>query len=192
MQEEKKPNRIIVFALASLLTSSVLSAVLAVAGFLALLPYFVFLSAVLLTPFVNVFLYALYAGKNLDPTVRRAVTGIVSALGAYMFVCFMMGVVSGVYGAVPLEMEEMQEFEMGEYTGKLPAVFGNALAYFVSPGRLWQDVAARGERMWGLIAASAFFAQIGLPQLFIPARVKLPEPAGIAHQKKAVQKQKKR
>ncbi|MDR1668676.1 MAG: hypothetical protein LBR76_01795 [Oscillospiraceae bacterium] len=176
MQEEKKSA--VPFILASLLSVAVLSAVLAVAGFLAMIPYAVFASAILATPFVSVLLFALFLNNaGMSVPVCRAVTGFVSALGAYLFLCFMMGAVSGVYGAYPLEMDEMREVEFSVYIENLPVIFANALLYFIKPGQLWQDIMARGDAVWGLAAAGALFAQIGLPQVFIRARVTEPEPA---------------
>ncbi len=189
MQEEEKKKRggVVSFALTSVLTVSVVSAVFAVAGFLAMVPYIVFVSAIVLTPSVSVLLFMLFS-RNADMSflVCRVVTGVVSAVGAYLFVCFTMGAVSGIYGAYPLEMEEMREVELSAYIENLPVIFGNALLYFVSPGRLWQDIVARGETVWGLAAAAALFAQIGAPQIFIRVREKPPEP--VVQQKRPIQK----
>ncbi|MDR1691965.1 MAG: hypothetical protein LBR72_01275 [Oscillospiraceae bacterium] len=184
MPEERRRSGAATYAFGSLLTITVLSAVLAFAGFLFMPPYLVFASAAVVAPFVNVLLFALFSRNLLvGAAVGRILTFLVSAVGVYVYLCFLMGTVSGVYGPDALYAEDMQYFELPEYIEALPAVVGNALAYAFSPGHLFQDIIARGDAVWGHIAAAALFAQIGLPQVFIKVR-KPPEPETPAQVKK--------
>ena len=159
------------FLLTGIPVSVVIPALFAAAGFLLFIPYLNLASALLLTPAVCILLFKLLFRKTAMGTPQaRVLIGVASLLGAYVYICVMAGVLSGVFGSVPVEMEDMLDIEVMEYIERAPVIFRNAANRFLAPGLLWQDVTAWNEEGWALIAAAALFAQIGLPQLFIRQR----------------------
>ena len=170
MKKDKHKERsgALFFLLTGIAVSAVVPSLFAFAGFLYCIPYLNIASAALISPLVCTLLCRIFSKKlRVAPLAARVLTAIPSVLGAYIFVCVLTGTLSGVFGALPLETELMNDVEMMEYIKRAGTVFGNAANYFLSPGLLWQDIAARGETMWAMIAAAALIAHFGLPQMFI-------------------------
>ncbi|MDR0294312.1 MAG: hypothetical protein LBH95_09215 [Oscillospiraceae bacterium] len=162
------------FRLTGTVVSAAVPALFAVAGFFFYIPYLNLASAVLFTPLVCALLYKLlFMRTRMGVPSARVATAVVSALGAYVHVCVLTGVLSGIFGAWPVGTAVMAETELMEYIKGAGTIFGDAAHYFLTPGLLWQDLAARGEAGWAMIAAGGVIAQIGIPQLFIRRR---PEP----------------
>jgi len=166
----KESSGALLFLLTSLALSAAVAALFAVAGFLAFIPYGNLASAVLLAPAVCILLYTVLLKKTrLGPLPARVLTGISSLAGAYVYICVIMGALSGIFGQFPVETEIMRETEMMEYLHRIMVILGNAFQYMSYPGLLWQDFAAWNSEGWPMIAAAAFTAQTVLPQIFFRA-----------------------
>lgn len=170
--KHKGKSGFLFFLLTGAVVSVIVPALFAAAGFLYMIPYLNIAGAVLLSPVFCLLLYKLLLKKtHMGILPVRVLTGLISALGGYVFICVLTGVLSGLFGALPVEIAEMREMEIMEIILSLKTAYLNAAGYFAAPGLLWQDAAARGEMMWGVISAATLFIHIGLPQLFI---VKIP------------------
>jgi hypothetical protein len=165
---KREPSGAFFFLLTGLALSAVIAVPLAVAGFFLYAPFLNLASAVLLVPVFYVLLYkSLRKKTRFGAPVARVLTFIVSAAGAYVFICVTTGVLSGVFGAEPVDSEYMRETGIMEYIDSITTVLGNAALYISFPQLLWQDLAAWGSEGWTVIAAAAFFSQVTLPQIFI-------------------------
>jgi hypothetical protein len=176
MVQEKQHNGILLFIIVPLFTIVFISALLGFVSFLIVWPYFVLLAAFVVMPGFNVLMFSLF-GRNarMDMLLCRVITVSVSVLGVYVFICVMTGVVTGVYGAYPLDIEDIRLMETTHYTEEITTVYNNAVNYFFAPGRLWQDIIGRREAFWGMTAVIALFFQAGLPLMFVRVKPKLPK-----------------
>ncbi|MCL1807230.1 MAG: hypothetical protein FWG31_05970 [Oscillospiraceae bacterium] len=166
--KQKDKTGALFFGLTGAAVSVFVPILFAAAGFLAFAPWLNIASAVVLTPAALTVLYWVFSKKTrMQVMFSRCLTAAMSALGAYLYICMMTGMLSGIFGAIPLESIDMREYELTEVLSGVPTGLANGIAYLVSPGTLWQDVTAWVDGGWPLIAAAALFAQIGLPQLFI-------------------------
>ncbi|MDR0324987.1 MAG: hypothetical protein LBI19_02685 [Oscillospiraceae bacterium] len=159
------------FLLAGTAVSVTVSALFAFAGFLYFIPYLSLSSAVLLTPVVCTVLYSLFLKKTrLEVLPARVLAAFASLLGAYVYICVMSGVLSGVFGAFPVEVTYMRDTELMTFITDAPVILRNTANYVLSPGMLWQDIAAWSREGWHILMAAAILTQVGLPQLFITKR----------------------
>lgn len=172
MKKAKDKNRektgALFFVLTGAAVSAAVAALFAFAGFFIFIPYLNLASAAILVPAVCVPVYKALLGKtNLTALPARALTGFVSLAGAYIHICVITGVLSGVFGSIPAEAEDMNYTGIMEYIRHAGVVFTNAAFYLANPKFLWQDLIAWGEGGWPMTAASALTAQAVLPQIFI-------------------------
>jgi hypothetical protein len=159
------------FIVKGAVVSVLIPAIFAAAGFLMFIPYLNLAAGVLLVPLICALCYRGFSGKvKVRVEIIRVLTGVFSLLCAWVFLCVMTGVLSGVYGWEPLEIVDMLYEEPMDILMRWQAIGTNALVYFYSPGILFEDIAAWNEEGWLNIATAGFVVQAGLPQLLVKRR----------------------
>jgi hypothetical protein len=163
------------YAFAGLGVSIPIPAIFAYASFFAFVPWLNLATAVLLTPALLTFLYIVFAGRTrMEIVSTRVITAVVSLIGAWVYICVMTAVLSGVFGANTIDEEItnaiMRETKPEFYLSRLGATLGFMSHYAVSPYLLFQDITAWYREGWHTMALAALCLQIGLPQVFIRKR----------------------
>jgi hypothetical protein len=87
--------------------------------------------------------------------------------GAYIYICVMAGTLTGAFGLLPMEHEEMNEYAIMDILGQARAVLNNTFWYLVYPRLLWQDISAWNAGGWLTLAAAGMLVQVSVPQIFI-------------------------
>jgi hypothetical protein len=159
------------FLLKGLAVSVFIPAVISAAGFLSYIPYLNLAGAVLAVPLACALLYRVFSNKlRVGVPFTRVLTGFLSLICAWVFLCVMTGTLSGVYGWEPLTRAEMLDFELTDILERWEAICINSLVYLYSPARLFEDLAAWNSEGWLTLAAAGFISQTALPQLLVKRR----------------------
>ena len=150
------------------------SALAAFGGFLLLIPYSNMGAAVIAAPLASLGICLLY-GRGLTPVKRRVLAGIASVFGAYAYTLVTMGVVSAMFGAQPLAIDEMRYVEFGDYIDDIGPILRNTANYLFLPKLLFSELIGRGEGIWATQCTAAFFVMAGLPQA-LTYKIRAPKP----------------
>ena len=172
------------FFLKSLAVAVIVPALVAFAGFLIFVPWLNLAGALIVIPFICSLFFWLFSKRlTVGVEITRVLTGVVSLVCAWVFVCVLAGSLMSLYGWEPLELEDLDlevmevltgdEDEVLEIAKHIGGVYYESLRYTYSPVRLLEDLAAwDGEGGWLIIALSGVLVQVGLPQLFVRRRRK--------------------
>ena len=170
------------FIIKSLAVAVIVPALVAFAGFLIFLPWLNLAGAIIVVPFICSLFFWLFSRKlRVSVELARVLTGIVSLVCAWVFVCVLAGSLFALYGWEPMEIDYLDldvlevltgnENEVLEIAKHIGGVYYESLRYTYSPVRLLEDLAAwDGEGGWLILALSGVLVQIGLPQLFVRRR----------------------
>jgi hypothetical protein len=171
------PNKtgLLGFILKSAAAAVLIPPLFALAGFFIFVPYLNLAGAVLIVPISCALLFRLFSKKlRAEPLAARALTGAASLICAWIFVCVLAGVLTGIHGSEPVEMYDISGNEpldvLELYADHWKDIGTETLGYLYSPVRLFEDLAAWNSGGWLTLAVAGFMAQLGLPQFLVRRR----------------------